>query len=369
MFERNYLSMIPGPIQIGDSARLALSTQVVSHMDPDWNDYYLVVARKVAQLFGTTGDLFIMVSSGTGGAEAAVSSMLEPGERLLVLTNGLFGDRFEWIAESYRVEPVVMRFPNNRAINAKEVEAFLKKEGKTISAISVAMCESQNGVLNPVKELAEISNRYDIPIIVDAVSALGGVEFEQDKWGVDVALGATQKCVSSVAGLAMMGINGKAWKYFENKKGTGFYFNFNRWRESMAHNKVHPHPWSMSEAMVRALDASVTEILDEGLENVWKRHKDLYHFYVKELGALGFEMFLTEEDGASPNVISIKMPDYISFNDFFNRMKNEQGILIGGGLFEQKNKIFRIGNMGSQATKKKAEFLIEAIYKVVKPSN
>ena len=365
MFEKEYMSFVPGPIQISDKILEALSKQVVTHLHEDWAPFYNSVCDKMRKIFMTKGEVFLMASSGTGAMEAAVSSTVEPGEKLLVLSNGLFGDRINVIAKSYRLETEVIEFPTTEAVKPERLEERLDQGLGNIAAVGVVYSESQNGILNPIKEIARICNAYDVPLIVDTVSALAGVEFRMDEWGVDIAVCATQKCIGGVVGMSMVAVNDRFWKYIENKKGTGFYFNLTIWHDSIHHNSIHPHPWSMSEALVSSLEAAAELILREGLEARWKRHRDLYEYYSEELGKLGFSMFVSREN-ACPTVISINRHPGISIEDFSKRLKDTYGILIGVGIYQQKGKIWRIGNMAEQATFERAEKLIQAVAEIVR---
>lgn len=364
MFEKDYLSLVPGPTQVDQRVLESLSQQIVTHLHEDWRPYYMQVCRKVAEIFMTSGDVYLMASSGTGGFEAAISSMVEPGEKILALTNGYFGDRTEMIAKSYHLETEVLSFPTDQAIDPEVLRERLAQGLGNIVAVGVVHSESQNGILNPIKEISQICNEFDVPLIVDGVSALGGVEFRMDDWGVDIAISATQKCMGGVVGMAMVAINNKSWKYFEKKKGTGFYFNLNIWRDYVYHSVIHPHPWSMSETLVHSVDVAVELIFQEGLENRWKRHWDLYDCYATELGKLGFEMFVPRQ-AACPTVISINKHPKLSIEDLSRRLKEEYGILIGVGIHQQRGKIWRIGNMADQATNEKAEKLIRAVSEIV----
>jgi len=365
MFEQKYVSMVPGPTQVNPKILQALSQQIVTHLHKDWSPYYREVCKKMGKVCLTSGEVYLMASSGTGAMEAALSSTLEPGEKVLVLTNGHFGDRIAMIAQRYHLETEILHFPVNESVRPEALKERLGKGLGDLVAVSVVQSESQNGILNPIKELAAICNGYQIPLIVDTVSALGGVEFRMDEWGVDIAVSATQKCLGSVVGISVVAVNDKSWKFIEKKQGTGYYFNLNCWRDSMHHNIIHPHPCSMSESLIFSVDAAADLILEEGLENRWKRHGDLYEYYARELKKLGFEMFVPRQD-ACPTVISINKHPKITIDDFRNRLKNEYGILIGVGIHEQQGKIWRIGNMAEQATKDKAENLVAAVSGIVK---
>lgn len=362
---RDYLSLVPGPTQVHPRVLQALSQQVMTHLNEAWKPLYLDTCEKMRKIFKTSGEIFLMASSGTGAMEAAVSSMVAPEEKILVLSNGLFGDRIAMIARSYRLEAEVLSFPTTEAIDPAALAERLRQGTEHIAAVGAVYSESQNGILNPIREIAAVCNQFGIPLIVDTVSALAGVEFEMDAWGVDVAVSATQKCIGGVVGMSMVAVNNKAWKYFEHKQGTGFYFNLNLWRDSVHNNVIHPHPWSMSETLVYSLSAACDLILEEGLEQRIARHWALYDYYEQELTKLGFTMFVPRSC-ACPTVISVNTRPDLPVEVLASRLREEYGILIGVGIYQQRGKIWRIGNMAEQADPEKARRLVESIAAIVR---
>ena len=156
MFEQKYVSMVPGPTQINPKILQALSQQIVTHLHPDWSPYYREVCKKMGKVCLTSGEVFLMASSGTGGIEAALSSTLEPGERILVLTNGHFGDRIAMIAQRYHLETEILHFPVNESVRPEALKERLGKGVGDLVAVRCGQSESQNGILNPIKELAAI---------------------------------------------------------------------------------------------------------------------------------------------------------------------------------------------------------------------
>lgn len=361
---KDYLSLVPGPTQVHPRVLEAMSGQVMTHLNEAWRPYYLGVCDKMRQIFRTTGDVFLMDSSGTGAMEAAVSSTVAPGEKILVLANGLFGERIATIAQSYRLEVEVLSFPTTGPVDPEALRSRLRQGTEGIAAVGAVYSESQNGILNPIREVAAVCGEFGIPLIVDTVSALGGVAFDMDGWGVDIAVSATQKCLGGVVGMSMIAVADKAWKYIEGKKGTGFYFNLNVWRDSFRTNVIHPHPWSMSETLVYGLNAACDLILEEGLDSRIARHQALYDYYERELGKLGFTMFVPRSC-ACPTVISINCHPSLTIEELARRLKEEYGILIGVGIYQQRGKIWRIGNMAEQASMDKAERLTAALREIV----
>ena len=359
-----YLSLVPGPTQVHPRVLEAMSQQVMTHLDEGWRPLYLQTCDKMRQIFETTGQVFLMASSGTGAMEAAVSSVVAPGETILVLSNGLFGDRIAMIAERYHLQVETLHFPTDGPLDPEALRARLQKGTGGIAAVGAVYSESQNGILNPIRDVAAVCRSFDIPLIVDTVSALAGAEFHMDEWGVDIAVSAGQKCIGGVVGMAMIAVADDAWRHFAHKTGTGFYFNLNLWRDSVRSNVIHPHPWSMSETLVYGLNAACDLILEEGLEQRVHRHWALYDFYMEELQRLGFTPFVPRSC-ACPTVISMNRHPKLTIEELSRRLKEEYGILIGVGIYQQQGKIWRIGNMAEQARPEKARRLIDALLELL----
>lgn len=362
---KDYLSLVAGPTQVHENVLKAQSRQIVTHMNEEWTPYYLSVCDKVKKCFFTEGDVYLATCSGSGAVESVVTSTVAPGEKLLVLSNGLFGDRFGVIAKAYHLGCETIRYQNNEVIRPEDLRKRLAEGPRDIAAVSAVYSESQNGILNPVKEIAAICNEFHVPLLVDTVSATGGVEFYLDDWGVDVAVGSMQKCLGGVAGAAIMAVNNKYWDYVEHKDTLGYYHSLKFWRENMhTPGAVHPHPFTMSESLIFGCDAACDLMLEEGMENRWKRHFTCYEYYVQALREIGFAQYIPPSY-ACPTCIAFTPHEKIGVNEMIDRLRDEHGILVSNGIAEQKGKIWRIGNMAEQARMEKAEKLVNALRAIV----
>lgn len=362
---KDYLSLVAGPTQVHENVLKAQSRQIVTHMNEEWSPYYLSVCEKIKKCLFTKGDVYLATCSGSGCVESAVISTIAPGEKLLVLSNGLFGDRFGEIADAFHLERETIRYKNNEVIRPEDLRKRLAEGPKDIAAVSAVYSESQNGILNPIKELTAICNEFHVPILVDTVSATGGVEFYMDDWGVDVALASMQKCLGGVAGVGIMAVNDKYWDYVKDKDTLGYYHSLKFWHTNMhTPGAVHPHPFTMSESLIFGCDAACDLMLEEGMENRWKRHHECYEYYVRELAKIGFHLYLPESY-ACPTCIAFAPHEKIGVNEMIDRLRDEHGILVSNGIAEQKGRVWRIGNMAAQADLEKAEKLVKALSEIV----
>lgn len=365
-----YLSFTPGPTQLDERVLNSMSTQVITHLNEGWGPYYLNVCDKLNKIVNNTGDCFPMLCSGSGGVESLVISSVEPGEKLLVLTNGLFGDRFGEIADAYRLDKEVMQFGHQEALDPERLRARLSQGCDDIAAVSMAYSESQTGMLNPVKEIAAVCHEFNKPLMVDMISATGGVPFDMDGWEIDLAVGAMQKCLGGTVGITCVFVRESTWDFLLSKKPLGYYFSLQFWRTSM-HSYIddptsgpHPHPFSMSETLMVGASTACDIILEEGLDNIIARHREVYEYYKKELTALGFRMYQSDAN-ASPACISIYPHEKIGAPELAERLKSEFGIMVGVGIGPMKPLLWRIGNMSDQARMYKAKILINAIKSIL----
>lgn len=365
-----YLSFTPGPTQLDGRVLNSMSTQVITHLNEGWGPYYLSVCDKLNKIINNTGDCFPMLCSGSGGVESLVVSSVAPGEKLLVLTNGLFGDRFGEIADAYNLDKEVLRFGPQEALDPEKLRERLSQGCDDIAAVSMAYSESQTGMLNPVKEIAAVCHEFNKPILVDMISAAGGVPFDMDGWEVDLAVGAMQKCLGGTVGITCVFVRESAWEFLLSKKPLGYYFSLQFWRTSM-HSYIddptsgpHPHPFSMSETLMVAASTACDIILEEGLDNMIARHREVYEYYKKELTALGFRMYQSDAN-ASPACISIYPHERIGALELAERLKRDFGIMVGVGIGPMKPLLWRIGNMADQARMYKAVVLVNAIKSIL----
>jgi alanine-glyoxylate transaminase/serine-glyoxylate transaminase/serine-pyruvate transaminase len=356
--------MIPGPIELPDDVRMELSQQVNAHYGKEWADFYNSTISLLKQVFQTTSYVFPMVGSGTAGIESVISSMIAPGDRLMVLTNGFFGDRLSEIARSYRAEVIEVSFPLNVRIDPDRVRKELKNQS-SLKAVAMVHSESSTGMLNPLREVAAVCQKFNIPLIVDAVSSLGGVEVRMDEWGIGACITASQKCLESPTGLALVAVSDWLWPIIERTESLGWYLNLKVWKNIYdREHDYHPHPTSMSTPLIRALKKSLENILAEGLSQRFKRHIEMSQMLRSGLAELGFEFFLPYEI-SSPTVISVLGNRKFPADTVVDKLEKKYKIKIAGGVGPTKGKIFRIGCMGSSARPEKIQRLISSLREIV----
>ncbi len=343
----SYKLMIPGPVDVEDEVLSQMASPVPVHYGDEWLKVYLETVDCLKRVFQTENDLFIIGGPGSAALDASFGSLLAMGEKILIPSNGFFGQRLRAVARSYGLGVVPLDFPLEQAISAAAVEAHLQKE-KDIQAVAVVHHETSTGVLNPLSEIAAVTNQAGVPIIVDAVASLGGVPLPVDEWGIDLCVTVPNKCLAAPPGVSLISVSQRAWEMIESKsdRSHGWYLNLQTWKQYAAEwASWHPYPTTMATNNVLALLASLRRLLAEGLQTRYARTAKAAEMTREGLIGMGFEMFV-EGPHASPLITAARGRPDMSIAEMARFLKGEWGILIGGGIDELAGKIFRVGHMG-----------------------
>jgi aspartate aminotransferase-like enzyme len=345
------LLMTAGPVEVSPRVLAALSKPAIYHYYGGFIELFQETTEKLSKVFrANTADQDTLILQGEGvlGLEAAVVCSINPGDKVLVLENGPFGKWFGDYVQNAGGKPVYFHEEPNKCFEANAALEFIEQNADA-SALTMVHCETPAGLLNPPGEICRKAKSLGILTIVDCVASLGGAEFLPDAWGVDIAIGATQKCLSSTAGLTPMLVSKFAWKKIERKKNPIriSYLSLLDWKESWLVSKKFPFTPFTNE--VYALSAALDEILEEGLENVLRRHGEMSRLVRDRGHEMGLKLWPLEERFCSPSVTTFSLPDGRDEAQIIDEMANRYGILIGGGYRELKGKLVRIGHMGYQA--------------------
>jgi aspartate aminotransferase-like enzyme len=333
---------IPGPTALPPSVRDAGGRQMINHRGPEFAAMLHRVSEGMRPYFGTTGDVAILTCAGTGGLEAAVVNTLSPGDRVLAVSIGSFGDRFAKIAETFGAE--VDRVSAEWGWAAEPAEVSERLGGGPYKAILLTHNETSTGVINPIADLIA-AVRADAPatlVLVDSVSALGAVPFEMDRWGADVVITGSQKAWMAAPGLAMVAASDRAWTAMETARMPRFYLDLRRHRD---HHGTGETPWTPAIAVVYQVDEGLRLMNAEGMANVFARHEASAAAARAGLEALGFELY-ADPDHASPTVTAVHLPESLEWKAFNGAVKR-RGVVLAGGQGKLAGKVFRLGHLGS----------------------
>lgn len=358
------LIMTPGPTSVHEDVRRAMSKAITNpDLDMEFYEFYRATCDQLKQLFQTSNDILILNGEGILGLEAACASLIEPGDQVLCLDNGIFGKGFGEFAELYGAEVTYFKSDYRKAISMETLEQFLKNRHDFKLALLVH-CETPSGITNPVNRICPLLKKYGILTVVDSVSAVGGEELRTDEWQMDLVLAGSQKCLSAPPGLSIVSISGDAWSMIRNRKKpvTGFYCNLGLW-SNWYEKKWFPYTQPVSD--LYGLKAAVDRILKDG--NSIARHKKYAEAVRNSLSSAGLELYAQE--GFSNTVTTVVMPDGIRFQELFDVMVTEHHIMVAGAFDYLADTVFRIGHMGENCREDKLYLTLKALNDVLKGHN
>jgi aspartate aminotransferase-like enzyme len=334
---------IPGPTALPPSVREAGARQMINHRGPEFAAMLDRILTGMKPYFGTTSDIAIITTAGTGGLEAAVVNTLSPGDRVLGVSIGSFGDRFAKIARTYGADVTKIEVEWGQAADPAVLRDALRND-PGYRAVLLTHNETSTAVMNPIPELAAVVREVapDALILVDSVSGLGAVPFEMDAWGVDVVVTGSQKAWMSPPGLAMIAASPRAWAAMETATMPRLYLDLRAHRESHAAGQT---PWTPAIAVVYQVDEGIRLMNAEGADGVFARHEACAAAARAGLNALGFELF-ADPRHASRTVTAAIVPDDLDWKAFNGELKR-RGLVLAGGQGKLTGKIFRLGHLGS----------------------
>jgi aspartate aminotransferase-like enzyme len=345
---------IPGPVDVASDVLEKMATPMISHRSKEATVLQKNISEKLQKLMYTKNEILLSTSSGSGLMEGAIRSCTT--KKAAVFAMGAFGERWYDMAIKNGVDADIISVEWGEAISPALVEETLKT-GK-YDLITVTHNETSSGVMNPLDEISEVVKKYpDVVFCLDTVSSLGGAKIEVDKWGVDICIASTQKCLGLPPGLAVCSISEKALKAAENVENKGFYFDLLRVKKYVD-KKPYQYPSTPSLPHMFALDYQLDKILnEEGLENRFNRHEKNAKF-VREWAKKYFDLY-SDENYLSNTVTNIKNTREISVKEL-NQALGERGYIISNGYGALKEKAFRIAHM-AETTEKDLEELFEVI--------
>ncbi|MEA2070391.1 MAG: alanine--glyoxylate aminotransferase family protein [Asgard group archaeon] len=344
----NKLIYTPGPTMVPSEVLQEMSKQIINpDLDPDFPDWLLETCKKVGQIINTENEVLILPGEGMLALDAAINSIVKPKEKVIVLASGIFGHGFANMVKDCKAEPILIATDRyDEIVTADMVEKALD-ENPDVSAITVVHCETPSGTLNPLEEIGKICQKKSNAILIaDTVSSVAGAELKVDEWGVDIALGASQKCFSAPPGIAFLSLSEKARKKIENRKSIpSFYSDLSIWTNSWLKNRTLPYTHSISSLV--AFRKSIDLYLQEGHTAVLKRHKVISDALINAIESLGLELFPKKKEYCSPTVTALKTPQNISDEKLRLLLWKKYGVLIAGAWGPVLGgKVLRLGNMG-----------------------
>ncbi|GGN65933.1 pyridoxal-phosphate-dependent aminotransferase family protein [Oceanobacillus indicireducens] len=333
----------PGPTPIPKKVELAMAQSMISHRSEEFVKLYRETMERVKPIFGTKQEILLLPSGGTAALEAAVVNSVSPGEEIVVITVGAFGDYFVSICEKYGLKVHKLEKNWGEACTENELIEFLKPLSN-IKAVFVTHNETSTGIINPIKQLARVVQEHsDALFIVDSVSGIGGVSARMDEWGIDILVTGSQKAMMLPPGLALLAVSEKAWKVIEANRSTAYYLNLLSYRD-WAEKGMTPNTPAVS--LIMGLSA-VCDLIEEegGIAKTTERHEVMKNMVRSAMKALSIDL-LTSDEFASPTITAIRTPEGLDLATYLAHLKKKYQLDFAGGLGHLQGKIFRFGHMG-----------------------
>ncbi|ERK29213.1 pyridoxal-phosphate-dependent aminotransferase family protein [Clostridium intestinale] len=358
----NTLLMTPGPTYIKENVRLALAKEITNpDLDLEFFDFYKNICSKLQLLLNTKNKTLVLAGEGILGLEAACASLIEDGDKVLCIENGIYGEGFGGFGKMYGGRVDYFHGNKRKGIDINQLENFLK-ENHDYKIATLVHCETPSGITNPVKDICKLLNSYNIISVVDAVSSIGGEEVYVDDWNIDIIVGGSQKCLSAPVGLTFLSLSSKALDAINNRTQPirGFYTNLSVWN-TWYEDKWFPYTQPISD--LYAFDVALDNILEDK-EGVISRHSKYATALRNTLKYSGLELF--PKTHSSNTVSTILVPIGLNYRDIFNKMLKEHNIMIAGGFDFLQDKVFRIGHMGENCYEDKLYLTLKALDSVLR---
>jgi len=364
---KQYVLLNPGPVNIKENVRRALLGPDICHREPEFGELLLRCGKKLLKAFGISDnyEVVFLTGSGTAALEAAVISSVPQKKKILVINNGIYGERIAQIARRYGIGAIDLKFKITGRPDLSVVEGKLKKD-KSISVVAMVHHETSTGFLNPVNETGALCRRYNKTYLLDSISALGGEELDFKKAGIDLCAGTANKCIESVPGVSFVLIKKSAIEGLKKVRPRSLYFDI---PSNLNSQKKGETLFTPAVQAFYALDAALDELIKEGAGNRIKRYKDMAAFLRK-----GFEeanlKYLISPELHSNTITALRLPKGLSYQKLHDALKKE-GFVIYAGQSKLKDVIFRIANMGqiSKADAKKFLKNLKLILTAIKFKN
>ena len=332
---------IPGPTPCPPEVLAAMSGAMIDHRGPEMAELIKKSTPRLQAAFQTENEVLTVTTSGTGGLECAVVNTLSPGDQVLAVSIGNFGDRFASIASKYGAKVTKLSFESGQAADPARVTEALQANPE-IKAVLVTHNETSTGVTNPLEGIAAAVKPSGALLLVDAVSSLSSIPVKVDAWGLDVVVSGSQKGWMLPPGLAFVAVSERAWEAYGRSTMPRFYFDLGKYRDSTSKGQT---PWTPAVSLYFALDVALDMLEAESWEGVYTRHQACADLTRQGVKRLGLEL-LADERFASNTVTAVKAPAGLDVSKLRKTLREEHGVVVGGGQAELTGKIFRIGHLG-----------------------
>ena len=358
--------MGPGPSDVHPRVLSAMARPAIGHLDPCFITMMDEIKDALKYAFKTQNTLTMPVSApGSAGMETCFANLVEPGDKVVVCINGMFGMRMLENVKRFRGEAVVVQDDWGAEVSSSKLEQALKTN-KDVKIVAFVHAETSTGVKSNIKKLCQIAHQYGCITIVDAVTSLAGIELLVDEWEVDAVYSGTQKCLSAMPGISPISFNERAIKKIKDRKTlvSSWFLDLNLimgyWGSGAKRSYHHTAPvntlYGLHEALVM--------LMEEGIENSWKRHEKNHQILKDGLEDMGIK-FVVNQEQRLPQLNVVEIPAYADDEKIRDLLLSQYNIEIGAGLGVFANKVWRIGLMGNSSNGKNILLCLAALKKVL----
>ncbi len=340
MKDKTFL-MIPGPTPVPESVMLETARHPIGHRSSEFSAILKEVYENLKYVFQTKNDVFVFTASGTGAMCAALENLVNPGDKVLCLSMGNFGERWAKIAESRGAVIEKIKVDAGQVIDAQVLQEKLAQFNPKI--VTLTHSETSTGAANDVKTLCSIIRKHGCLSVVDGVTSVCAMPCKPDDWDIDVLISGSQKGFMAPPGLAFLTANERAWKVYEQCEHPSFYFDWAAHKKAVADDTT---PFTPAVNLIAGLNVALKMIKDEGIDNMNARHKKHAMALRAAIRALGLQLLVKDDSNASCAITSIVPPEGISVPDIRKTLKNDYDIVVANGQGQLQDKIFRMGTLG-----------------------
>lgn len=337
--KKNYL-LAPGPTPVPERALLAMAQPMIHHRTPQFSAIFKEAATLLKDVFRTKEDVLILASSGTGAMEGSITNFFSPGDEVITINAGKFGERWGQIANKYDLKVHEITVEWGEPVKAADVEKLLS-DNPNVKGVFCQASETSTTVAHPVKELAALTKDKDCLLIVDGITAVGVFDVPMDDWGVDILVSGSQKAFMLPSGLAFAAVSQKAWKFNETATCKRYYLDFAKEKKNIAKDTTAYTP---AVSLIIGLREVLLMMKEEGIENVYKRHNRLARATRAAMVALGLK--LLAPDAPSDATTGVYVPEGVDGAGLVKYMRDTMGVTMAGGQDHLKGKIFRVAHLG-----------------------
>ena len=335
---------LPGPIPVPEDVVKAMSKPMTDHRGTAFHTIMTRLTANLQKAFETTNVVYVLTSSGTGGMEAALVNVLSPGDKVLAVSIGSFGDRFSAMAKAYGATVTDLKFPEGQAADPAQIRAQLQ-EDPAIKAVLITHNETSTGITNDLESIAQVvKGEFDKLLIVDAISSLGSIRLAMDAWRLDVVVSASQKGWACPPGLAMIALSERAWQAANEATMPRFYFDLREARKSLSKGET---PWTPAVSLIYGLDYALQQMLALGdMTSTYQFHARIAQYTRDGLTRLGLKLVATDLKHASNTVTACYLPESITDSALLTMLLHDYNIVAAEGRGLLAGRCFRIGHMG-----------------------